>query len=238
MMHAMWVQVVVIVIKTLRWRGRFSFWPSESGGARRRCSDACQEGVQTHRTGDKKRKDKQKNERERKKKKKNGLTVSLYIGFMPPMPVVSLWVEGRQRSRANHRPCAEAVGGTAQVMHAMWVQAVVVETSRWRGNLIFWPGKCGAMRGWCLGACRECAQMHRTGKKKKAKKTTKKKKGKQTYRFKPPKKLRLPQGLHVCVCVASVRAGREARGEGIRGDGIGRVFVGTLQWRRCFDFWG
>jgi len=27
------------------------------------------------------------------------------------MPAVSLWVEGRGWSRANHRPCAEAMGG-------------------------------------------------------------------------------------------------------------------------------
>ena len=43
---------------------------------------------------------------EKKKEKKNGLTASLYIGIMPLMPAISLWVEGRGRS------CAEAVGGT------------------------------------------------------------------------------------------------------------------------------
>ena len=31
-MHAMWVQAAVVVVKTLRRRGRFGFWPSESGG--------------------------------------------------------------------------------------------------------------------------------------------------------------------------------------------------------------
>jgi len=69
------------------------------------------------------------------------------------MPAVSLWVEGHGQLHANHRPCTEAVGGDMQVMHAMWVQVVVVETLHWHGNLIFWPGKGGGTRGWCLGAC-------------------------------------------------------------------------------------
>ena len=76
------------------------------------------------------------------KKKKCGLTVSLYIGLHgtgSSMPAVSLWVEGHGWSHA------ETMGGRgeghARVMHAMWVEAVVVKTSRWRGNLIFWPGK-------------------------------------------------------------------------------------------------
>jgi len=31
---------------------------------------------------------------------------------MPLTPAVSLWVEGRRQSRANHRPHTEAVGET------------------------------------------------------------------------------------------------------------------------------
>jgi len=31
-MHLMWVQVAFVIVKTLRWHGRFGFWPSKSGG--------------------------------------------------------------------------------------------------------------------------------------------------------------------------------------------------------------
>ena len=111
------------------------------------------------------------------------------------------------------------------MMDAMWVQAVIVGTSRWRGSFISWPGKGGSTRGWCLGACREGAQTHRTGKKKrKAKKVKNGLTGTQA-------------SCVSCVCVASVRARREVHGGGVCGDGIGRVFVRALQWRGCFDFW-
>ena len=112
-----------------------------------------------------------------------------------------------------------------------WVQAavVVVKTLRWRGRFGFWPSESGGAWRRCSDVCREGAQTHRTGKKEKKKP---KKSEKRTYWFKPPQKHRLPQVLHVsCVCVALARASREARGGGVRGDGIGRVFVGTLRWR-------
>jgi len=31
-MHTMWVQAAFVIIKILRQRGHFGFWPSESGG--------------------------------------------------------------------------------------------------------------------------------------------------------------------------------------------------------------
>jgi len=31
-MHAIWVQAAIVVVKTLRQHGHFGFWPSESGG--------------------------------------------------------------------------------------------------------------------------------------------------------------------------------------------------------------
>ena len=173
-MHAIWVQVavVVVVIKTLRQHGRFGFWPSESGGVRRRCSDACREGAQTHRTGKKKEKINEKKKKEKKKKEKRTHCKPIHRlhGTGSSMPAVSLWVEGRGRSRADHRPHAEIMGGRgeghARVIYAMWVQAVVVKTSRWRGNLIFRPGRGGGVRGWCLGACREVLKRTGPGKKK------------------------------------------------------------------------
>jgi len=66
--------------------------------------------------------------RERKKKETRTHWEPIYQlhGTGSSMPAVSLWVEGHGRLRANHRPCAEAVGGHAWVMHAMWVQVVIV----------------------------------------------------------------------------------------------------------------
>ena len=71
--------------------------------------------------------------------------------------------------------------------------------------------------------------MHRTRKKMKMKKQPKKK-GKTDLPIQTPTKTLTSTGLAcvVCVYVASVRAGREVHGRGICGDGIGRVFVGTL----------
>ena len=71
--------------------------------------------MQTHRTLKKKKEkinEKTKKREKKNEKMKNGLTASLYIGFVPLTPAVSLWVEGRRQSRANHRPRAEAVGET------------------------------------------------------------------------------------------------------------------------------
>jgi len=115
-----------------------------------------------------KKKQKQKTKRKKKKETQTYWEPIYWLhGTGSSMPVVSLWVEGHGWSHADHRPHAEAMGGHAWVMHAMWVQVViVVKTLRWHGNLIFWPGKGGGAQGWCLGACREGAQMHRTGKKK------------------------------------------------------------------------
>ena len=185
-----------------------------------------------HRTGkNEKKKRKMKTEKEKEKKEMGTHCKPIHQlhGTGSSMPAVSLWFEGHGQSRADHRPCAEAVGGGGdmQVMHTMSVQAVVVvETSRWHGNLIFWYS----------GVCGEGAQTHRTGgkKKTKVKKTTQKKSEKQTYRLKPPQKHRPPQASHVCM--ASVRARREVRGGGVHGDCARRVFVGTLRWRGCFDF--
>jgi len=122
--------------------------------------------------GKMKRKNEKKMKNEKSKKKEETWTywepIYRLHGTGSSMPAVPPWVEGRGRSCANHRPCAEAMGGHAWVMHAIWVQVVVVvKTSRWHGNLIFWPGKGGGARGWYLGACREGAQTHRMGKKKK-----------------------------------------------------------------------
>jgi len=74
---------VVTVIETLQWRSCFSFWPSEGGGVQGQCSNVCQEGAQMHRAGKKEKKPEKKKKEKRKKKKENGLTVRLYIGFMP-----------------------------------------------------------------------------------------------------------------------------------------------------------
>ena len=169
-MHAMWVQAVVVVVKTLRWCTGFGFWPSESGP----CKDGvwmCVKGVRKRTgLGKKKRKTKKK---KKKKKKKCGLTVSLYIGFMALAVRCrrslcgSKGVVGRVPTTVRVQKPWGRGEGYARVMHTMWVEVVVVKTSRWRGNLIFWPGKRGGMRGWCLGVCQEGAQTHRTGKKKK-----------------------------------------------------------------------
>ena len=111
-----------------------------------------------HRTG-KKEKKKQKNKKQKqkreRKKKKHTLAVSLYISFM------ALAVQC-QRSLCGLRgmvSCVLTIGcdqkpwGDMRVMHVMCVQVVVVKTSQWHYNLIFWPGKGGGVQGWCLGVC-------------------------------------------------------------------------------------
>ena len=118
-------------------------------------------------------------------------------------------------------------GGHGQMMDTMWVQVVIVETPRWHGSVIFWPGKGGSVRGWCLGACREGAHTHMTGKTKQ-KANNKKSKKRTHWKHRPPQASRV-----LCVCVASVRAHRR----GVRRYGIRRVFVGALRWHGCFDFW-
>ena len=58
------------------------------------------------------------------------------------MPVVSLWVEGHHWSHANHRPHIEAIGGTVQVIHMIWVQARL------------WGGMAASSSGQArVGAC-------------------------------------------------------------------------------------
>ena len=163
----------------------------------------CVEGVRKRTgLGKKKRKTKKK---EKKKMRTHCKPIHRLHGTGSSMPAVSLWVEGRGRSRADHSPRAETMGGRgeghARVMHAMWVEAVIVKTSRWRGNLIFWPGKRGGMRGWCLDVCREGAQTHRTGKKTKVKKTPKKIKRKMDSPVQTPTKTPTSTGLACVACV-------------------------------------
>jgi len=58
--------------------------------------------------------------------------------------------------------------GHGWVMYAMRVQAVViVETLQQRSCFSIWLGKGGGVQGWQEGSCREDAQEHRTGKKRK-----------------------------------------------------------------------
>jgi len=94
---------------------------------------------------------------EKKRRGRKTYQASPYIGFMP-LAVRRWWSLCGSRSMASRvltTGCAQKPWeGHAQVMHAMWVQAVV-KTLQWHGCL---------MQGWCLGACREGAQMHRTGK--------------------------------------------------------------------------
>jgi len=95
--------------------------------------------------------------KEKEKKKKHRLTESLYISFMP-LAVQCQWSLCGLKGVVG---CVPTTGhaqklwggrGHAQVMHAMWVQAVVIKTSQWCSSLIFWPGKRGGAQGWCLGA--------------------------------------------------------------------------------------
>jgi len=209
---------------------------SASGQAR---AGACEDGVQVcvervckHTAlGKKKRKKKKEKRKEKKGMQTYCKPIHWLHGTGNSMPVVSLWVEGHGQSCANHRPCTEAVGGgDMQVMHATWVQAVVVETLYWHGNLIFWPGKGGGTRGWYLGACQEGAQMHRTGKKKKtkAKKTTKKKKRKMDSPVQTPTKTLTSTGLACIMCMCGF-------GEGGQGGMWGRRSQGWHQAGVCWD---
>jgi len=90
---------------------------SASGQAR---AGACEDGVQMcvkrvrKRTAPGKKKTKNKNKR--KEKGKKGMwthckPIHWLHGTGSSMPAVSLWVEGHGRLHADHRPCAEAVGG-------------------------------------------------------------------------------------------------------------------------------
>jgi len=95
-----------------------------------------------------------KNKKERKKKKR-ALTVSLYISFMALAVRCQQSLCGSKGmvGRVLTTGCMQKPWGDMQVMQAIWVQAVIVKTSRWHGNLIFWPGKGGGVQGWYLGAC-------------------------------------------------------------------------------------
>jgi len=59
--------------------------------------------------------------------------------------------------------------GHGWVIHAIWVQVVIIVKILWRHSCFgFWPGEGGGMQGWQEGACQD-AQKHRTGKKMKMK---------------------------------------------------------------------
>ena len=81
----------------------------------------------------------------KKKKMKRRLTVSLYIGFMALAVRCQRSLCGSKGvvGRVPTTGRVQKPWGDMRVMHAMWVQAVVVKTSRWHGNLIFWQGKGG-----------------------------------------------------------------------------------------------
>jgi len=177
---------------------------SASGQAR---VGACEDNVQMCVKGVRKRtglgKKKTKKKKRERKKKKCTLAGSLYIGFM------ALAVRC-QRSLCGLRGVVGRVlttghvqkpWGDMRVMHAMCVQAVVVKTPQWHHNFIFWPGKGGGVQGWCLGVCQEGVQTHRTGKKKTKSRLTS---------LNPHKNADLYRPCVLCVCVASVRACREA----------------------------
>ena len=149
------------------------------------------------------------------------------------MPAVSLWVEGRGRSRADHRPRAETMGGGGGTRAgdacdvgaggrrqdlAMVRQLDLLARQAW--------GHARLASGCVAGGCANAQDR----KKKESEKNNQKKKAKTDSPVQTPTKTPTSTGLAcvVCVCVASVRAGREARGGGVCGDGIGRVFVGTL----------
>jgi len=90
--------------------------------------------------------------------------------------------------------------GHGWVMYAMRVQAVViVETLQQRGCLSIWLGEGGGVRGWQEGSCREDAQKHRTGKKRK----NKEKQDSSTRR--PTKKANLHRPVTGPACAVHVR---------------------------------
>jgi len=182
---------------------------SASGQARvGACEDnvqMCVEGVCKHTgLGKKKTKKKTKNKKQKRKEKKKTRTcwkpIHRLHGTGSSMPVVSLWVEGRGRLRANHRPCAEAVGGHAG-------DACNVYSSGCHQDLTMAPQlDLLARQGWgharlvfgCVS--RGCANAQDREKKTKSGLTS----------LNPHKNADLYRPCVSCVCVASVRACREA----------------------------
>jgi len=111
-MHAMWVQAVIVVVKTLRRRGRFRLLAKRERGRAKTVFGCVSRGCANAQDWEKK---KRKNEKKRKKKEKEKRT---HCGPIHRLHATgsstladSLWVEGRGRSRVDHRSCAETVVG-------------------------------------------------------------------------------------------------------------------------------
>jgi len=180
---------------------------SASGQAR---VGACEDNVQMcvkgvrKRTGLGKKKQKKKQKKKKRKEKKEMHTrwkpIHRLHGTGSSMPAVSLWVEGRGQSHADHRPCAEAMGGHAG-------DACDVCSSGCRQDPTMAPQlHLLARQGWgrarlvfgCVS--RGCANAQDREKKTKSRLTS----------LNPHKNADLYRPCVLCVCMASVRACREA----------------------------
>jgi len=144
----------------------------------------------------KKKKKKKRTEKGKKKTRTCWKPIHRLHGTGSSMPVVSLWVKGRRRLHANHRLCAEAVGGHAG-------DACDVYSSGCYQDLTMAPQlDLLARQGWgharlvfgCVS--RGCANTQ----------DREKKKEKRTHQFEPPQKRGPLQALCV-VCVCGFSAG-------------------------------
>ena len=189
-----------------------------------------------------KRKEKKKKKKRERKKKECGLTVSLYIGFMA-LAVRCQWSLYGSKGMVGHMPTTGRTqkpwgGGHAGDGCNMGA------SGHCRDLMLAQKLELLARQGWgCARLVFRCVSRGSANawdwkKKNESEKNNQKKKAKNGLTSSNPhKNTNFHRSCMRCVCVASVRVGSEACGGGIHRDGIRQVFIGTLQWHGCFNFW-